>query len=798
MSELQWFTDLVVEAERDPRRLMRTLHGLSTHQLPLGIRVLDYVHNPAARVFGYTALARRGYRPGEVIEGVAGAIKELPEDDRATIFVTLKKLIPAKEQGLMAQIVKELEPRLPKYERKKLQSLATYRGKSFDQHRARKAGTQLPLKVVAKYSDQAGTERHIERDAVDGTAAALAREIRPPMRFGKVTFSALDDLPNAPDGATSERQRAAAERVVSSGFAISAAPAEPSDAPLAPDAAYWFWVEIGAPVARSLEVERVQLQPFVGPGMTVDVLLFTNDEGLVIDGPVAGSFIVSSTNDVVVATSAARPNTADEELLTRRLFFSIRTPPGKTRCAMRCSFYCEGVLIQSRDVQIPLDGTRPPSVRADYVLARSLAAEHLAALAPPQLSIMLNENADGTHAFRFYARGETPFIRSVHFSEAALQDLIEKTRKGLRLVSWASEEEWSGQPYRHDLPGTVDTILPDLIVLAKRGRVAWDGIVDRLGRGQRGSDVLETLMRPSGVVHLALRESPNAIVPLAALYDYPLDTALPDEQMELCSGFRAALARPTFDGHPCFDGRCPSLSSENVVCPGGFWGFRHVIGLPVSIGSDQDSPPDTPVYVSANATGMNALLSMDPALRRRDRHIEDLRALLLPVAIREAKSRNDALAAMQTATPSVVYFYCHGGDDPVDGPYLQVGALNEPWIARNTFRLRKIRWTDPRPLVFINGCHTTNLEPERAIDLVSALVASVGAAGVIGSEITIFESLAVQFAEYFFEEFATKRASAGVAVRRARLRILKETLNPLALVYIPFVLPSLYLQRPAA
>ena len=67
------------------------------------------------------------------------------------------------------------------------------------------------------------------------------------------------------------------------------------------------------------------------------------------------------------------------------------------------------------------------------------------------------------------------------------------------------------------------------------------------------------------------------------------------------------------------------------------------------------------------------------------------------------------------------------------------------------------------------------------------------ASGVIGTEITIFESLATLFAEAFFQEFVVKRRSAGEAIRRARLSLLRRCLNPLGLVYLPFVLPDLHL-----
>ena len=67
----------------------------------------------------------------------------------------------------------------------------------------------------------------------------------------------------------------------------------------------------------------------------------------------------------------------------------------------------------------------------------------------------------------------------------------------------------------------------------------------------------------------------------------------------------------------------------------------------------------------------------------------------------------------------------------------------------------------------------------------------VGAAGVIGTEVTIFEPLAVAFAEAFLRAFDAG-SMLGWAVRDARLALLGQG-NPLGLVYIPFAAADLEL-----
>jgi hypothetical protein len=56
---------------------------------------------------------------------------------------------------------------------------------------------------------------------------------------------------------------------------------------------------------------------------------------------------------------------------------------------------------------------------------------------------------------------------------------------------------------------------------------------------------------------------------------------------------------------------------------------------------------------------------------------------------------------------------------------------------------------------------------------------------VVGTEISVFEELACDFALELFRRFITDDVPLGRAVREARLALLKDG-NPLGLVYIPF------------
>ena len=73
----------------------------------------------------------------------------------------------------------------------------------------------------------------------------------------------------------------------------------------------------------------------------------------------------------------------------------------------------------------------------------------------------------------------------------------------------------------------------------------------------------------------------------------------------------------------------------------------------------------------------------------------------------------------------------------------------------------------------------------------------LGASGVIGTEITVFETLAGPFALAFWRHALSGTIGVGEAIRRARLELLQAG-NPLGLVYTPFVFAGTRIERVAS
>jgi hypothetical protein len=295
-------------------------------------------------------------------------------------------------------------------------------------------------------------------------------------------------------------------------------------------------------------------------------------------------------------------------------------------------------------------------------------------------------------------------------------------------------------------------------------------------------------LRRPGFVQIALTQAAQHVVPAAMLYDLPLDTNARD--LRLCPDFLEVARKGEVFGSKCLIGECGQARDPDpeVVCPGGFWGFRHALGIPLSIGA----APAVPLTMWYDG-GVRLAGGVYRDFPSTAGHVEALRKMLPWRDYQLGQDRASTLEALAAGEPQIVYFYCHGG---VDGsvPYLKVGGGDEQVITPDNLHQRILRWPVSRPLVFLNGCRTSDLAPERAIDFVSFFVEEAWASGVIGTEITVFEPLADAFAQECLRAFLVEGAPIGAAVTKARISLLAAG-NPLGLGYIPFALPAIRLEE---
>ena len=238
----------------------------------------------------------------------------------------------------------------------------------------------------------------------------------------------------------------------------------------------------------------------------------------------------------------------------------------------------------------------------------------------------------------------------------------------------------------------------------------------------------------------------------------------------------------------------------NVLCPFGFWGLSCVVEQPPTVGRDLESvvyagPDDLAVLVAAGA-------SLDGRLT--ERHLQRLRAELSDRRVTQPRlaTEEDLAAALGPETMDIVYFYCHCGYDRRSGQaaadrYLELGGYTVEPIDVNMWARTAWpypHWPHRRPLVVLNGCHTTEVTSGTLNSFVPAFTQWGGASGVLGTEIALEQGLA----SWAMEEVLARVSQGqpiGAALHHTRWAMLRRG-NLMGLAYTSYCLANLVL-RPA-
>jgi hypothetical protein len=411
----------------------------------------------------------------------------------------------------------------------------------------------------------------------------------------------------------------------------------------------------------------------------------------------------------------------------------------------------------------------------DYTLSPRFA--DIDALAPRRLNLLTNQSPNGTH--RIVVKGDEKAI-PVDLTEGAVGDVLDAVRGALRKLS--IDEDGTRSLYDSDNRRDRDPFVADLKKLALLGSFFWNSVVPM------NEDRIHLLERLRTRSTIQVSRVTKVVFPWALVYDIPREL---EAQWTLCrlledwdEGSAALSSYPE---------ACPYDSDHgiNVLCPYGFWGFKHVIEQPPSVRRELKTTirlAEKPQAVLARSLDLDEELS--------DTHIENLEARLgARFHVVRCESRDVLRSLVSDPALPLIYFYCHGrrgalGDTPLEVPYLEIGHADR--VGPNDFAAwgqaeewPPTHWTDVSPLVFINGCHTAELTPESIVSFVEAL-AGMNAAGVVGTEISVAQEVAGEVGERFYTELVSApHATVGSALHRARIDLLRKG-NVTGLVYTPF------------
>ncbi|MEO6090471.1 MAG: hypothetical protein ABIQ18_45960 [Umezawaea sp.] len=288
-------------------------------------------------------------------------------------------------------------------------------------------------------------------------------------------------------------------------------------------------------------------------------------------------------------------------------------------------------------------------------------------------------------------------------------------------------------------------------------------------------------------------------VPWSLVYDLPMPQD-PNAEYDVCPS--VARFGPGGSDGPV-PPHCPEPGhSGNTLCPFGFWGLSCVVEQPASTGS-------VTWHVHTGRVHEAISVAVDPGLDQRltEGHLAELRTSLPPgsVVSSQVRTPGQLAEALASETMDVAYLYCHGGyyklaANALPSPVLRFGtSMVDPVEVANWRRNRAVwprpHWPSRKPLVVMNGCHTAEMTTATLANFVDAFANRAGAAGVIGTEVTMEQGMA-GWAMARFLRLLVDGATVGQALRDLRWHMIARG-NVMGLAYTLYAVAGLRL-RPQA
>src|ERR1700693_5866359 len=490
--------------------------------------------------------------------------------------------------------------------------------------------------------------------------------------------------------------------------------------------------------------------------------------------------------------------------------------PSRT-IAGRLSIYFEGNLLQSGVVTflVVRSSTLRTGVQArvdiDFVLApgfQDLASFRERLLlqtvdskpAARRVALNLTLNDDGADGLRIILVGKDIPDGVFSYSELVGKKLLNSGRSALLDSFWmrkAGIADHSRPALDSSNAKSACQFEEDLRVLAPLGRKLLKSMLSATQpvrsplTADQWADLVVSKITAGDVVQINRTARSEYILPWALFYDIRLP------------------------GSPTSYGLCPSLATwpsgipteipkilvcphehdpehqENVLCPYAFWGLKYFVEQPLNRESGSAKEPCQP----SQSRSISIARTTDPTLATGlDRHLSRIQSW--PEIVLDPShpvvTWTDVRSMLES--PQVVYFVCHGGSDNGE-PYLSIGAPGGSDSKITLLEVSDLRephsttfpWREPFPMVFINGCNTTDLQPGDFLNFVQEF-AKLGAGAVVGSEIPLEVAVAAEMGERILREMFDG-AKVGEAVYRARWEFARKC-NLLGLAYTAYGLSN--------
>lgn len=477
------------------------------------------------------------------------------------------------------------------------------------------------------------------------------------------------------------------------------------------------------------------------------------------------------------------------------------------------AIYYEVVAVHVQAFTLPFGGpvTRGgPSAQMVYRLSSSFA--DLGKLKDRHASVVLTDQASSssvlvnglTFAPNAFAIAQNAADIAVRVARYRMYDTHFRGGKGGKEINLYSVKD-TKDVLRHGKPRA--EFEKDLVQLAGAGH----DIYDTLFRENIVAGTLPDLLRWETealdrvpVIQVVDPSERHLPIPWALLYDLPFSGSGQYEPCPSIAEFgpggedpgEIPARCPYEDRHRATDGRW----RDAQLCPWGFWGLSAILEHPPYVDRNLEgvvaADGITPSFLVAVGTDLDKKLSS-----------EHISALDRQVAVTWNRPpiyvTNELRRELGQQSMDVIYLYCHCDyvqDAPGVGlkPHLRFDdtapvtpAVISAWATSAAWPYP--HWPDRHPLVVINGCRTVELQSGSLAGFVEAFTNRAGAAGVIGTEITIDQGVAGWAMELFLTSIA-EGATVGMALRQARWAMLRRG-NLMGFAYTPYCLAGLALRR---
>jgi hypothetical protein len=522
---------------------------------------------------------------------------------------------------------------------------------------------------------------------------------------------------------------------------------------------------------------------------------------------------------------------------------------GRTTASARLCLYYEGNLLQSAVVKVGILNSstgvvleEPNEVSIDFALSNSLQRveakyERRAVWFndqkkesgghPVRLNLTLNDDGAGGHRIIIIGRPEDklPPAAWTQYKPQAASALLSAARSELLSCFYLRDsngvklnEERKGKQFNN-----FDQFRFDLRELAKIGSKLFNMVVGQVNVEENGRTAVAAvdwtrqlayaLNKPS-LIQVARTVPAEYVLPWALIYDIPMDGSvypfcrIVEEEWGNPTGLRTSRELRSV---------CPyaeePLHAENIICPYGFWGLKHIVEQPPSqlarrngrwefIDAVNQFAEQSDIQLAIAVTRDTELVS------RVDKHIAELKGIKRLRFTPPSPADDLDTARKAFELPNVVYFLCHGEMEEIEGskqPFLGIGPRDgkadhrifpdtiQSW-ARTKLQPNLAGWSTQRPLVFVNGCQTFALSPDQMLSFVSGF-SYARASGVIGTEVSVKIGAATEIALILFEKLC-KGTEMGVAIREMRWELANKG-SLIGLAYTLYGMADLHASVPS-